>query len=287
MVLSFYFAINQTIIIETDPVVFMPTSIITHQNLEQSGKFIFTHTCDNYEDFSSPTFNIGDKIFISNGINSFSFDDHNYDSVKSYTTTLDDYLIVKIDKLNYHYNSLTGKLKRFDIDYLFSLNPNFITLDIDKDAEIITINNSYMNFDGGLTLTKEDVLGNTNIKQIEMSLPMGITTYQVNTTDARNIAVRAYVIIDTLDYEYKLDVGNGISHNLQFTFIGALIEILILDENNVDENEKIEQTWKKFINYKTIIISVLILLTIGYFVFRKSKRFKNLFKKKNININKK
>jgi len=232
-------------IVETLPTLYTKTTIDTHQQLEESGKFRFTDIFQDEKRQNIDTINIFNKQFTSDGVNyigsdqsgkiieyseepnnfavSFSYDGQSYTGNLNDEFNLNDKLKMKITSLESAYNSDDFGVFQYKINYDFIINTDFITLNYIPG--IIKVNNNFKIFDGGLVVTKKDVLGKTSIETFEKTFNVGSEEIIVNIENIEEIKARPYIKIDIGDYKYKLDATNALNignlYNITSSYISS------------------------------------------------------------------
>ena len=253
-------------IIETLPLPYDLSDILTHQTLQNGRQFRFTHI---FEEISTPSsFNIGQDIFNSFGLEysgietgiaypedkvnwraSFGFNGQ-FEGLEE-EFKLNDWLSVEITDIE-GYKSSKGKL-RYKVEYTFSVNPDFLTTTY-EDGKVIVFND-LGTFDGGITVTKTDNLGTTTINQMEKTLGEE-TIFEIDTENLLELKVRPFIKINT-DFEYAFDGTNAITVDFE------------TDKGEPEPKVTIEEET----NFKLIfgIIGIILLIVILVFVYWKIK----------------
>lgn len=208
--------------IETEPIIYNPSSIETHQTLEIGNQFRFTHILQE-ETITPNSINIGENNFVSNGIIyvgqelrnvhypedvsnwfvKFSFNGQTFEGKLNDKFNLNNFLKVKITDLGGFRDDDTMTVEDFKVEYTFDFLPDFLTTTYEENK--ITILNDYQSFDGGIILTKTNNIGTTIIETIEKRLKVGNTIFEVDTTNILELKIRPFVIIQTPIYEYRFD----------------------------------------------------------------------------------
>lgn len=210
--------------IETEPIQYELIDIRTHRNLEENSKFVFVHkNIDGSESDSS--FVIGETQFISNGVNS-GIGSFNYGGSQSITEgqiiELNDYLTIKAEDVQYDDGD-------FYIKYLFEIDTDFITPELNKD--VVIISNNFESFDGGIIETKTNNLDETTVTQINGRLNYPKSTFDLDFTDVREIKIKPFITIDTPEYTYNIQTKKAIGSQIEEGIaISPEIEISFFDK---------------------------------------------------------
>ena len=259
-------------VIETIPAVYYFSDVKTHQDLQTGGMFRFTDILENYERKTPNSFNLFENQFSSNNIiyseilpeimsKSIYYKEENKDKwVVSFSykglpynvhindeVKLDDYLSVKVTNLVAYLNKKTKSIENFRIEYTFSLNPEFIDINYSKSNIIIT--NNYQPTDGGVVITKKDIVGKTTVESFEKYLSIGDTAFTADIKNLEELKVRSYIKIITPDYEYKIEATKAITIDLQQEIPGQPPIIKPVTEIN----------WKLYIGV-AVVLSIIGLL---------------------------
>ena len=170
---------------------------------------------------------------------------------------LDEYFSVKIKSIDYYVSSSGSK--RYRIEYVFSLNPNFMTIAYENNKVIVK--NNYQEFDGGLIITKTDIVDTTIVSSQLESLNIGENSFDIDTTNLRELKVRPFIIIPIEDYTYIFDVGEALIVDLT----GQIPEVktsstqttpLTPDETEVldDIKEEVNKDYELYIALGVIVL---------------------------------
>lgn len=202
-----------TVTVETEAVEYEQIDIQTHQDLEEDKKIAFTHEYDKYdkEDNTPNNFKIGEKTFSSkinrDGSVRVTYGGSSKTLQEKESVDLDEYVSVKLIKSDTHIDS-DGIFDYGWAKYEFSIDNSFLDISIDEEEQEIKVNNSYMNFPGGITLTTTDTLDKTIVENIDKTLNKGTTTFNYE-GDYREVKARPYFKIETPGYDYTLDGAYG------------------------------------------------------------------------------
>lgn len=253
--------------IETVPLPFEQPSIMTHQDLEQSGSFLFSHIFEE-DNINQNSFQIGEESFSSIGVSYdgsltesivFSDDPNNWKTFFLFKGKKYDMQVgenIQIDNLNIEVSKIdvfkpnNRPIERYIVNYVFELDVDFLETSYENGK--ITVTNSDETFDGGIILTKTDNLGTTTIERIENKLIKGDTEFLVDTNNILEIKVRPFVIIDTPQFEYNFDATNAI--------------VIDVDDDKVTIVEISPQEIEGVQGLSKITSNILLQVAIGIFV---------------------
>ena len=218
-------------VIETEPILYQTSEIATHQKLEETGKFRFTHIVSDSQSTTSSSFSIGQTSFFSGGISyvgslvgninyptdmanwftSFSTDKGVFEGKEGNIIQIDDFTQVEITDMEAFRSSQTSLVEDFKVEYTFNIDTRFIEVSYSKDE--IKINNNYQSFDGGIVLTTTNNLGTTNVETIEKELVLGETIFSIDSTNLIEAKVRPFLKIESPKFTYKIDAENALTIN--------------------------------------------------------------------------
>lgn len=232
---------------ETEPIEYEFTDIDTHESLSQDGKFRFTVVRED-GDFTTPTsFTLFGETF-----NSLSYGEINIGEESEFN-----------DKISY-------KVTRFEdhgvedylVEYTFSINTDFITLDY-RSGDII-LNNDWKIVNGGATITQTNNLEETKVYNVDKNFIVGENVIKVqDPSNLEKLKVRPYIIISTPDYDYSIPTENALSITEGEVDQGELEPSVPRD---TDEDEGVSPLLIIF-----IIGGVLLFIEIITFIIRRKK----------------
>ena len=258
-------------IVETKPIEFILSTIETHKDLENNNMFRFTQLKEDKKITSQSSFSIGDNTFSSGGLSyigslqnvnypedknnwevNFNFNEKSYKGIED-SFKLDEFISVEITRILGHFDDDTMSVEDYQIDYTFKIDTSF--LETTYSNKIITVENTYQDFNGGITLTTTNNLGTTIVEDIEKQLPFGKTTFNIDTENILDIKVRPFIKISTPNYDYYFD---------------SLTALTVETPNdNGGNGDGIETSLTKFLILVAIGILVIFIIFIIILVIRK------------------
>lgn len=215
--------------IETEPYQYTFPEIQTHETLETQGRFLFVAITQDGEPQGATSFNIFGEQFSSgqvtyigseegninfpedqdNWIVEFSYAGQSQQARFNEKISLSDKLSVTITKIE-AFRKSSGALEDYRIDYTFIIEDSTF-LDLVYQEGTITLSNTFIGLDGGLTITREDLVGTTEVDSIEQYLPVGKITFSVEVENLRELKARPFIKIDTPQYIYRIDTTNALT----------------------------------------------------------------------------
>ena len=226
-------------IMETEPILYTLSTIETHKSLEQGGQFRFTHIKSDKQEVTPNSIQIGESTFNSNGVSYDGFESGiAYPQDKSNWKTsftfnglhegdlgdkfnLNEFYNVEITRIE-GYRSKTMNVDDYTAEYTFEIKPDFLTTSYSD--KIIIVTNNFESFDGGITITKTDNLGNTIVEKIEKKLIVGENKFNIDTTNLIKIKVRPFIKISTPEYSYSFDAVKAMTVDLTIDDIDDIID---------------------------------------------------------------